>query len=462
MTVDTQIKILVVDDSSVMRSMAVKFLKQIGYEDIVTAKDGLDALDKLQENVIDLVVSDWNMPRFDGLELLRWIRDDSGYCEVPFIMATAQGDKSQTETIFNEGGAHITKPYTADELKNKIIEVMTGESATDAPIQRQIVDGKVVIRALHIQITDHLALGVLKNQIDNGQVTPQHFKLETFCKPGWNPVQQMIENGQADVAFILAPLAMDLFAFDVPIRMVALAHRCGSCFVRNMTYKTIGYESLPKFYKWKEIIIPHKMSIHHVLAHKFLTELQLKPGLPEKFAPINVRFEVMPPIKMPDALAMDYVAGYIVAEPIGSKAIKQGLAELQALSSELWADHPCCVVVMRQDFIDEHPEATQEFVTLLTQAGEYIHHHHTEAAQIAVPFLDPQQALGLTPEVIQSVLDQPNGIRHNDMYPSVDELESIQNYMHFQMNIGRLIKVEDFIDFRFIDQALKKTTDDTE
>lgn len=451
------IKILVVDDSSVMRSMAVKFLKQAGYEDVVTAKDGLDAIEKLQETIFDLVISDWNMPRFDGLELLRWIREDSGYQDVPFIMATAQGDKSQTEIIDKEGGAHITKPYSADELKQKILDVFAGEAADAdvAPRVRKIVDGKVAIRAVHIQITDHLALGVLKHQIDSGQITPQHFTLETVCKPGWNPVQQMIENGQVDVAFILAPLAMDLFAFDVPIRMVSLAHKCGSCFVRNINYKTIGYESLYRFYKWKEIVIPHKMSIHHVLAHKFLTELKLKPGLPAKYAPINVRFEVMPPIKMPETLKEDYIAGYIVAEPLGSKGIKMGLAELQALSGDLWPDHPCCVVVMRQEFINEHPDAAQEFVTLLSRAGHYIHHHHAEAADIAIPFLDPQQSLGLTSEVIQKVLGQPNGIRHNDLYPSVEELDSIQKYMHYQMNIGQLINVKEFIDFRFIEQALK-------
>ncbi|MBK1649107.1 response regulator [Rhabdochromatium marinum] len=450
------IKILAVDDSGVMRSMAVKFLKQAGYDDVVTAKDGLDAIEKLQEHIFDLIISDWNMPRLDGLELLRWIREDSGYQDIPFIMATAQGDKSQTEIIYKEGGAHITKPYSADELKQKILDVFEGTSETDQPIERKIVDGKVVIRAVHIQITDHLALGVLKHQIDSGQIAPKHFSLETFCKPGWNPVQQMIESGQADIAFILAPLAMDLFAFDVPIKMVSLAHKCGSCFVRNINYKTVGYESLYRFYKWKEIIIPHKMSIHHLLAHKFLTELKLKPGLPEKNAPINVRFEVMPPIKMPETLQQDYIAGYIVAEPLGSKGIKMGLAELQSLSGDMWSNHPCCAVVMRQDFIDEHPEAAQEFVSLLNQAGQFIHHHHHEAANIAVPFLDPQQSLGLTSEVIQKVLEQPNGIQYNDLYPSVEELDAIQQYMHYQMNIGRLINVKDFIDFRFIDKAMEE------
>jgi len=442
-----------------MRSMAVKFLNQAGYEDIITAKDGLDALEKLQNNIIDLVISDWNMPNMDGLELLRWIRDEGGYQDVPFIMATAQGDKSQTGAVYSEGGAHITKPFSGDELKQKIIEVFEGKQVEEGQQSRTFIDGKVVIRAAHIQITDHLALGVLKHQIDQGTVTPRFFALETICKPGWNPVQEMIENGTADVAFVLAPLAMDLFAFDVPIKMVSLAHKCGSSFVRNKNYHTIGYESLYRFYKWKQIVIPHKMSIHHVLAHKFLTELNLKPGLPEKNAPVNVRFEVMPPIQMPETLKQEFIAGYIVAEPLGSKGIKLGLAELQSLSSELWPDHPCCVVVMRQEFIDEYPDAAQEFVTLLQSAAHYIQGHRAEAAEIATPFLDPKQSLGLTPEIIRGVLEQPNGIRHDDLYPVLSELDSIQKYMHYQMNIGRLINLEEFVDLRFIDNARREAGD---
>ena len=92
-----------------------------------------------------------------------------------------------------------------------------------------------------------------------------------------------------DGAFILAPIAMDLFAYDSPIKLVLFAHKNGSTFVRSRHYDH-RFDSLQSFYKYKVVDIPHKMSIHNMLAHQFLTELGLRPGVPGKKA-IDVRFE---------------------------------------------------------------------------------------------------------------------------------------------------------------------------
>ena len=64
---------------------------------------------------------------------------------------------------------------------------------------------------------------------------------------------------------------------------------------------------------------------------------------------------------------------------------------------ELWDHHPCCVVAMQEDFIQKHPEAAQEFVSLLVETGEYIENDKARAAQIAVNFLDPEGKMGLNP-----------------------------------------------------------------
>jgi len=182
----------------------------------------------------------------------------------------------------------------------------------------------------------------------------------------------------------------------------------------------------------------------------------LKPGVPGENNAINVRFEVVPPIQMPVIMKENNnVGGFIVAEPIGSNAVAKGIAAIQFLSSELWDNHPCCVVAMQKDFINAYPDAVFEFTSLLAQAGKFIDNHQDRASEIAVSFLDPQKSLGLTAEVLKKVLTTPNGIKMNDLYPVLEDLDAIQRYMHDSMDIGVLIDIEKFVDLRFADAACR-------
>jgi ABC-type nitrate/sulfonate/bicarbonate transport system substrate-binding protein len=437
--------------------MFKQMLQKNGYENITLAEDGEDAVNKLQEAKFDLIISDWNMPNKDGLELLQWVRSNEDCKDIPFILATAQGDKTQQARAKKEGAnGHVPKPFDAEQLQATMEKAFGLE--TDEKEQKQAprtVGGKVQLRLGHIQITDHLALGVLKHRILAGEITPKYFDLDTRCMPGWNPIQESLEKGDIDGAFVLAPIAMDLFGFDVPIKLILLAHKNGSIFVRSNHDGIDNYETLADFFKYKVVDIPHKMSVHNMLAHKFLTDLGLKPGVPGKKA-INVRFEVVPPIKMPAIMQEnEEVGGFIVAEPIGSNAISKGIAEMQFLSASLWENHPCCVVAMRDKFIAQYPDAVHELTSLLVEAGRFVEENKALAAEIAVAFLDPKKELGLTTEVLNRVLTEPLGIKTNDLYPALEDLDKIQRYMHDEMGIGVLVDLEKFVDFQFADVACK-------
>lgn len=458
MSHDKNLKILIVDDSGTMRLMFKQMLKKSGYENLVMSVDGKDAIKKLEENQIEMVISDWNMPNMDGLELLQWMRRDDRFKLIPFIMATAQGDKSQQEKVLiNGGNNHIAKPFDNIEIAQKISEVFEDKPVGDSSTrEREIVDGKVVLKIAHIQITDHLALGVMKHLIESGEITPKHFKLETQRMPGWNPLQEILEKGDVDGAFVLAPIAMDLFAFETPIKLVALAHRNGSSFVRNTNYTKALYDNLKSFYKYKVVNIPHKMSIHNIMAHRYLTSLGLRPGVPGKKA-IDVRFEVVPPIKMPTIMKENEdVAGFVVAEPIASNAIANNIAELDFVTSNMWKDHPCCVASFRDEFIEEFPEAVYEFTELLVDCGMFAENNKDKAAEIAVSFLDPEKKIGLTKEVLKRVLSDPEGITMDNLYPALEDLDTMQRYMVEEMGIGVMIDVEEFADLRFINAALNR------
>jgi len=448
--------ILVVDDSGTMRLMFKQYLNKGGFRNILMAIDGKDAVKKLEEGgKIDLIISDWNMPNMDGLALLQWVRGHAIYKTMPFIMATAQGDKTQQMVVKENGGnGHISKPFDTEELKKKIEAVFLGTLDKTSEIRvPEMVGGKVKIKLAHIQITDHLILGVLKHQIETGQVKPDTFILETECINGWNPIQEKLETARVDGAFVLAPIAMDLFAFNVPIKLVLLAHKNGSGFIRNKNYATEPSDSIKDFYKYKVVNIPHKMSIHNMLAHKFLTGLGLKPGVPGKKA-IDVRFEVVPPIKMPAIMKENEdVGGFIVAEPICTKTISAGIGEMEFISATLWKDHPCCVVALRDEVVQGYPDAVFELTNLLVKAGKYVEKHKDKAANIAVNFLDPDKSLGLNTNVLTNVLNQEGGITMNHLYPEKKDLDKIQQYMFHEMDIGKVINLDDFVDLRFADKA---------
>ena len=457
MAVDPNIKIVVADDSGTMRIMFKQILGKAGYSNLVVAVNGADGLEKVKQEKPDLVISDWNMPQMDGLEFLEALRQTDEFKHLPFIMATAQADKGQQKIIMDAGGSgHVPKPFDEQQIAAAIEKAMAGDTGPVQRVekQRNIMGGKVELNVAHIQITDHLALGALRHRIEQGDVEPQHFDLTTSMKAGWNPIQEGLESGEIDCAFVLGPIAMDLFAYDSPIRLVLFAHKNGSTFIRSRHYDH-RFDSLQSFYKYKVVDIPHKMSVHHMLAHQFLKELGLKPGVPGKKA-INVRFEVVPPIKMPGIMKENEdVAGFMVAEPVATKAIVGDIGNLEFYSATRWENHPCCVVAMQEDFIQKFPEAVQEFVSLLVETGEYIENDKIRAARIAVNFLDPEGKLGLNPEVLKNVFSQPLAIRWDGLYPKAEDLDKIQRYMHDVMEIGKIIDLDKFIESSFADEAYR-------
>jgi len=121
MAVDLSMPVLVVDDYKTMVRIIRNLLKQIGFEDVDEASDGVEALSKLKERQYGLVISDWNMEPMTGYELLKQVRDDSDLSALPFIMVTAEA-KSENVIAAKKAGVnnYIVKPFNAQTLKSKI------------------------------------------------------------------------------------------------------------------------------------------------------------------------------------------------------------------------------------------------------------------------------------------------------------------------------------------------------
>jgi two-component system chemotaxis response regulator CheY len=115
------LKFLVVDDSLTMRRIVLNTLKTIGFDNILEAADGKDAMAKLLSEGADFLITDWNMPEMNGLELTRWVRATPQFSGMPILMVTTRGNKEDViDAMKVRVNNYIVKPFTAQGLKDKI------------------------------------------------------------------------------------------------------------------------------------------------------------------------------------------------------------------------------------------------------------------------------------------------------------------------------------------------------
>lgn len=121
---EQNLRFLVVDDFSTMRRIVRNLLKELGYTNVEEAEDGVDGLSKLRTGQFDFVVSDWNMPNMDGLEMLKQIRADAALNKLPVLMVTAEAKKENIIAAAQAGAnGYVVKPFTAATLDEKLSKI---------------------------------------------------------------------------------------------------------------------------------------------------------------------------------------------------------------------------------------------------------------------------------------------------------------------------------------------------
>ncbi len=117
-------KILIVDDFSTMRRIIKNLLRDLGFTNTQEADDGLTALPMLQNGDFEFLVTDWNMPGMQGIELLKEVRADAKLKEMPVLMVTAEQKREQIVEAAQAGvNGYIVKPFTAATLKEKLDKI---------------------------------------------------------------------------------------------------------------------------------------------------------------------------------------------------------------------------------------------------------------------------------------------------------------------------------------------------
>lgn len=121
---DKNIKILIVDDFSTMRRIIKNLLRDLGFTNTHEADDGTTALPMLKSGDYDFLVTDWNMPGMNGIELLKHVRSDEKLAALPVLMVTAEAKRDQIIEAAQAGvNGYVVKPFTAQVLKEKIEKI---------------------------------------------------------------------------------------------------------------------------------------------------------------------------------------------------------------------------------------------------------------------------------------------------------------------------------------------------
>ena len=124
MAVNTNMRMLIVDDFSTMRRIIKNILIQLGFNNIIEADDGTAAWEILTKDQVEFIISDWNMPQMTGIELLRKVRASEEFGDLPFLMVTAEAQQENIiEAVQAKVSNYIVKPFTAETLGQKINKI---------------------------------------------------------------------------------------------------------------------------------------------------------------------------------------------------------------------------------------------------------------------------------------------------------------------------------------------------
>jgi len=124
-----KLHVLIVDDSSVMRKIVERSLRQAGLEleEVKEASNGAEALTEVQKSSFDLILSDINMPAMDGLEFLRNLANIPSARSVPVVMITTEGSEARVVEALSVGArGYIRKPFTPEQVKERVAPLVGG------------------------------------------------------------------------------------------------------------------------------------------------------------------------------------------------------------------------------------------------------------------------------------------------------------------------------------------------
>jgi NitT/TauT family transport system substrate-binding protein len=299
---------------------------------------------------------------------------------------------------------------------------------------------KPTLRIGYLPIT-HAALPlIVYSQAGEGKL--ESFNLEMVRFSNWAELAEALQSGKIDGGGdILNNLAFKIVSKGVPLQSVLMAVRAGSAL--TVSPKITDVSQL----KGKTIAIPSRFSPHYILLYQFLKDHGLDIQK-------DVKTPEMAPSDMVQALASGSIDGYIVAEPFDAQAEEMGIGTVMVLSRDIvlpGSKNLECGITLRKEFVDRYPQATQEFVDKMIQAGIWVDKNPQEAAKLIAPLIGQKAAT-----VEHALIDPPGRTRFVDLSPRVDEYSALQDYMITLGLLDKKIDMNGFVNSSFAEKSYEK------
>lgn len=253
----------------------------------------------------------------------------------------------------------------------------------------------------------------------------------------WPTVKEALISKEVGGVFILAPMAMQLVADGVPIKVVYLGHRDGTGIVVGKDSAIHDFGDL----RDKVVAIPSRYANQNVLMHRMMDQWNMPHD--------SIELRELPPPEHPTALRSGSIDGYIVGEPFAAKAEVDGFGRVLYHTKDIWPEFISCVMVVRQDLIDERPELVQELVDGIAKSGKWLDEdveHRMDAAEISAKhdYFQP-------PELLKYVLSKPlDRVKYTNLAPLKEDFDEIME-LAFEIGVlSRRVEFEEYADDSFV------------
>ncbi|MBA3394535.1 MAG: ABC transporter substrate-binding protein [Deltaproteobacteria bacterium] len=281
-----------------------------------------------------------------------------------------------------------------------------------------------------LPVTCHLTCPVT-DFATKSTTTATHFESQRFTE--FATVVEALKARKLEATFLLAPLAMVLRQQGVPIKIVYLGHRDGSTVMVRKDSTATSLRDL----RGKTFARPSKYSNQYLVITKLMDDQGVRPE--------EINFVDLPPPDMPSALAAGAIDAYFVGEPHAAKAEVAGTGRVLYHAKDIWPRFVSCVLVVRQELIDERPEVVRDLVRGIAESGEWAERNRLAAAKVAAPYFRQDQKL------LEFVLTQPSDrVSYRHLTPTDDDLRSIMKYALKAGILEREIELDQLVDRRFI------------
>jgi NitT/TauT family transport system substrate-binding protein len=261
---------------------------------------------------------------------------------------------------------------------------------------------------------------------------------------GFPEMKEALISNKVQAAFIVAPMALALVSQGVPIKVVYLGHRNGSSVVvrKNGPIKTFAD------LRGRTVAIPSRFSDERLLLFRAMKVWHMNPG--------DIKMVEMAPPDVAGALASGAIDAFSMGEPFPSQAEMAGYGRVLIRAKDYWPDYMSCILVVRQDLIDNRPDVVQTLVDGIARSGLWLDKsepHRDDAADFVGRLYYHQN-----PALLRWALTRPmDRIRYDPLAPRKADFDLVRDLMIETGVLNKKLPFEAYTDTRFSDHATTQT-----